>query len=176
MCWPVESRALALPTRGRSNRVEATALHRHFRPVLVHLPSAAYLSLSSTVASYSSSPWLHSIFAAYGPRLFFFWYPVAGGLCRRLRALMDYVATVSLKYKRAPDSHRGAEGDGDGCASLLCMTLRRTSDTFPLCPCTGMYSRRSSRPQPRGSGGDVTPRKDTREDQRLYLFNVQGVV
>ena len=45
-----------------------------------------------------------------GPSLFIFWYPVAGGLCRRLRALMDYVATVSLKYKRAPDSHQGAEG------------------------------------------------------------------
>ena len=129
------------------------------------LKFAAYLSLSSTVASYSSTPWfafyLRSVWAAF----FFFWYPVAGELCRRLRALMGCVATVSLKYKRAPDSNRGAEEDGDGCASLLCMTFR----CFPLCPCTGMYSRRSSRPQPRRSGGDVTPRKDTREDQKLYL-------
>ena len=44
-----------------------------------------------------------------------------------------------------------------------------TSDTVPLCPCTGMYSRRSSRPQPMGSGGDATPCKVTREDRRLYF-------
>ena len=67
-----------------------------------------------------------------------------------------------------PSRNRG--GDGDGCAPSLCTSLRCMSDIVPLCPCTGLYSRRSSRPQPRGSGGDVTPRKDTREDPRLYLL------
>ena len=45
----------------------------------------------------------------------------------------------------------------------------RTSDVVPSCPCTVMYSRRSSGPQPMGSGGDATPCKVTREDRRLYL-------
>ena len=39
----------------------------------------------------------------------------------------------------------------------------RTPDAVPSCPCTVMYSRRSSRPQPMGSGGDATPCKVTRE-------------
>ena len=43
-----------------------------------------------------------------------------------------------------------------------------TSDVVSVCPCTVMYSRRSSRPQPMGSGGDATPCKVTREDRRLY--------
>ena len=37
---------------------------------------------------------------------------------------------------------------------------------FALCPCTGLNSRMSSRPQPLGSGGDATPCKVTREDRR----------
>ena len=41
---------------------------------------------------------------------------------------------------------------------------------FAQCPCTGLYSRRSSRPQPMGSGGDATPCKVTREDRRLYFL------
>ena len=46
----------------------------------------------------------------------------------------------------------------------------RTSDTVPLCPCAGLYSRRSSRPQPMGSGGDATPCKVTRDDRRLHFL------
>ena len=41
---------------------------------------------------------MHSTFAVNGPSFFdVFWYRVAGEPCRRLRALMDYVAAVSLK-------------------------------------------------------------------------------
>ena len=51
-------------------------------------------------------------------------------------------------------------------------------ETPPRCPplfirkreLTGLYSRRSSWPQPMGSGGDATPCKVTREDRRLYFL------
>ena len=70
-------------------------------------------------------------------------------------------------------------GDGDGSASLLCTSPRagprgqsgRMSHSRRcFCvSCAVMYSRRSSRPQPMGSGGDATPCKVTREDRRLYF-------
>ena len=53
---------------------------------------------------------------------------------------------------------------------FLVVPLRLTSDVVPLCPCTALYSRRSSRPQPMESGGDATPCKVTREDRRLYFL------
>ena len=69
----------------------------------IFLVDGCFILQFSLVAFYLRSVWAASFY-------FNFWYPVAGGLCRRLRALMDYVATVSLKYKRAPDSHRGVRG------------------------------------------------------------------
>ena len=41
-----------------------------------------------------------------------------------VRAFLDYLATYISKYPKAPGSHRGAEGNGDGCAPLLCTSLR----------------------------------------------------
>ena len=45
--------------------------------------------------------------------------------------------------------------------------VRRTSDAAP----SSLYShsQRSSRPQPRGGGGDATSRQDTRQDRWLYF-------
>ena len=54
---------------------------------------------------------------------------------------------LSLPSVNAPGSLRGAEGDGDGCASSLFLFFRTEL------PATT-----------EGSDGDVTPRKDTRED------------
>ena len=46
--------------------------------------------------------------------------------------------------------------------------VRRTPDTFPFC---SLYrdGPSSSRPQPLGSGGDVAPCEDTREDFGLSV-------
>ena len=76
--------------------------------------------------------------------------------------------TTALMCAKAPSSHRGAEGDGDGCASSLFFahSVQQILSLWSLCS----FSPRSSRPQPLGSGGDVTPCEDTREDHGL-LFN-----
>ena len=62
-------------------------------------------------------------------------------------------------------------GDGDGCASSLYTPLRLASDTVTLCPCTGLHSRRSSRPQPIGVAETPLPAKS-----QWRTVNVQGVV
>ena len=96
----------------------------------------------------------------------------------RIRFFLKFPNWLFLNYGKAPGSHRGTEGMA--MAALPCcprpFVLDRavkedachTSDVVPLCPCTVMYSQRSSRPQPMVSGGDATPCKVTREDRRLY--------
>ena len=41
-----------------------------------------------------------------------------------IRAFMKYTDTDASKYVKTPGSHRGAEGDRDGCAFLLPSSLR----------------------------------------------------
>ena len=53
-------------------------------------------------------------------------------------------------------------------SARLAFFLRCTTDVVPWSLCSD--SLLSSRPQPKGSDGDVTPRKDTREDLGLSPF------
>ena len=73
-------------------------------------------------------------------------------------------------YERPWFPSRSRGKDGDGCAPSMCLLFVLLQTLSPLCPCTDMCSRRSSGPQPMGSGGDATPCKVTREDRGLYLL------
>ena len=107
------------------------------------------------------------------------WYGF-GRLPGRVRFFLKFPYWLFMNYGKAPGSHRGTEGMAMAAppCCLRPFALDRevkvdvchTSDTVPLSPCTVMYSRRSSRPQPMGSGGDATPCKVTREDRRLYFL------
>ena len=47
---------------------------------------------------------------------------------------IEYLATLLLKFVSAPGSHRGAEGDGDGCASTLLLFPTQYIRRCPLVP------------------------------------------
>ena len=76
-----------------------------------------------------------------------------------LAFFLKYVDIQTLNFISAPGSRRGPRGKWRWLRSLVVPPLRLTSDVVPSCPCTAMKSRRSSRPQPMGSGGDATPAK-----------------
>ena len=76
-------------------------------------------------------------------------------------------ASISLNRNTVPGD---ASALSPGVPSFVARfaPLRRTTDAFPFWPlCSD--SPLSSRPQPLGSGGDVAPCEDTREDFGLSL-------
>ena len=90
------------------------------------------------------------------------WWSERGLRRLRVHAVFEYMDMVTLTFLR---------GDGIGGHSVR-------SPCFPFTPYTrhchlgSLYSRSplSSRPRPLGSGGDVTPCEDTREDFRLHFL------
>ena len=105
--------------------------------------------------------------------VFNFVYPPS---CRSAGTLLPQVPLLALlELRKGPWLPSRNRGDGDPCCPrpfvLDCAVKEdvcHTSDVVRLCPCTIIYSRRSSRPQKMRSGGDATPCKVTREERRLY--------
>ena len=90
----------------------------------------------------------------------------------RVHAVLEYMDIDALNFAKAPSSHRGAEGRWR-CLRLLVASF---SDVLhQMVSPWSLYSDSSlsSRPQPLGSDGDVTPCEDTREDFGLSFFYFQ---
>ena len=87
----------------------------------------------------------------------------------RVHAVLEYMDIDALNFAKAPSSHRGAEGRWR-CLRLLVASF---SDVLhQMVSPWSLYSDSSlsSRLQPLGSDGDVTPCEDTREDFGLSFL------
>ena len=83
----------------------------------------------------------------------------------RVRVFLEYVTVDALTFLRAPGLSGGGGGMAMAVAAFARLLLTLYNRHCPLVPWS-LYSRSplSSRPQPLGSGGDVAPCEDTRED------------
>ena len=89
---------------------------------------------------------------------------------------MDYVDTVSLKYERAPGSHRGAEGKWRW---LRLLVVHLPPLYVRYCPFVSLYRTVQSKELPATTEGEWRRRHSSQGHKggpETVPFNVQGVV
>ena len=109
-------------------------------------------SVALTHSSYAQSRDFHVALTTAGLFTIVNEFAMIFAVVLRVCVFLKYMAVDTLIYVSAPGPF-GDRGDtprwGQMAGTAACCLL----------PCTGC------RPQPRGSGGDVKPRKDTRQDR-----------